>query len=256
MIMKKKLVRSLVNARRRKMAIGVAAVLSVFGCVGTALAATTDTRDLLNILSSAVADVKTKFDEISGAFTNGVKDISVISDPSTILGDKKIFDPNEREKTDTDPDPNNTLANRSQQATLAQATADLAAKRGLSKEAQKAAQETQLKIEELNSETAQVADEVFNDADVIIPSLDSTQDVLKQMSYQLSGIADISAAQVRLATLQSNNFQEMTTQMAALNLANSATLAQMRSKQQSESLKKDLAASGTSAAAFSLLTDY
>jgi hypothetical protein len=256
MIMKKKFVRSLVNARRRKMAIGAAAVLSVFGGVGTALAATTDTRDLLNILSSAVADVKTKFDEISGAFTNGVKDISVISDPSTILGDKKIFDPNEREKTDTDPDPNNTLANRSQQATLAQATADLAAKRGLSKEAQKAAQETQLKIEELNAETAEVADEVFNDADVIIPSLDSTQDVLKQMSYQLSGIADISAAQVRLATLQSNNFQEMTTQMAALNLANSATLAQMRSKQQSESLKKDLAASGTSAAAFSLLTDY
>jgi hypothetical protein len=256
MIMKKKFVRSLVNARRRKMAIGLAAVLSVFGGVGTALAATTDTRDLLNILSSAVADVKTKFDEISGAFTNGVKDISVISDPSTILGDKKIFDPNEREKTDTDPDPNNTLANRSQQATLAQATADLAAKRGLSKEAQKAAQETQLKIEELNAETAEVADEVFNDADVIIPSLDSTQDVLKQMSYQLSGIADISAAQVRLATLQSNNFQEMTTQMAALNLANSATLAQMRSKQQSESLKKDLAASGTSAAAFSLLTDY
>jgi hypothetical protein len=251
MVMKdksQKSLKSFVRSQRGRVLITAAVTLSVFGGVGKAIAAN---DDLLKILGSVVTDVLVPFTEISKSFESIVQSFSDVPDPSKLVGKDGIYAPDLAKKVDSAM--GNELFNVLNKGTSAQATTQQAGSRVLSEQGQKQTKENQKKIEDLNKETGKTADLLWDDAQKA-QNFDSTQDVLKRMSYQLSGIADINAAQVRLSTLQNSNAQEMTTQLAALNLANSATLNLLRSQEQAKKVTESMDEQSQSAARYRILS--
>jgi hypothetical protein len=131
------------------------------------------------------------------------------------------FSPLETIGATNKPSPND-LAGLATNGIAEKATASLAANQVLSKPAQEANKKIKDEILKLDQAASKVSDQVFVDARDAQKS-SSTQDVLKLMSYQLSGQADIQAAQVRLMGLQNNSNQELLTQLAAANAVNASS---------------------------------
>ena len=121
--------------------------------------------------------------------------------------------------------------------TTAQATTSLAANQVLSQQAQQSGQAVQTEIKDLNTAAKDVSDFVY-DKSIEVQGSESSQEVLKGIARQLSGQADINAAQVRLGVLQNNSTQTLLTQAAAANLVHSANEARAMAKARLDLLKE------------------
>jgi hypothetical protein len=201
--------------------------VTTFGVAGAQAATLQELLNSLVKVNNAIQSVKSVADSFSGVITN----LSGYTDVQSIVGLLGQFIPKETAQAVEKPN----ASDPSGKATFgitAQATTDLAANQVLSKEGQAATQEVQTEIVDLNTASKDVSDVVFGQAQDV-QGLNSTQDVLKVISKQLSGQADINAAQVRLGVLQNNSTQSLLTQLAAANLTNASNEARAISKERS-----------------------
>lgn len=191
----------------------------------------TKAADLKNLLSNistvvnAIQNIKSVADNFSSVITN----ISGFTDVQSIVGALGQFVPDDAAQA-VDKKPNAADSGGGATfGTTAQATTSLAANQVLSKPAQESSKEVQTEIKDLNTAAKDVSDFVY-DKSIEAEGLESTQGVLKNISRQLSGQADINAAQVRLAVLQNNSTQTLLTQLAAANLSHSSNEARAMAK--------------------------
>jgi hypothetical protein len=196
------------------------ASFSAFGVVG---AKAVTSQDLQNLLSNAqtVLNSVNSVTAIAETFSTAITGLSNVKDVKGLTGALGQFSPIETIGAVNKPNPND-LAGLATAGIAEKATAGLAANQVLSKPAQEASKKTKDEIQQLDQASAKVSDQVFADGREA-QNLESSQDVLKRISSQLSGQADINAAQVRLAALQNNTSQELLTQLAAANAVNASS---------------------------------
>jgi hypothetical protein len=203
----------------RKIAITLTAMLGVF--LSSTVAARAGLLDQLKNIS-VVKDAIGSFNQVTNVFAKNIKDFTNIADVDGIRGVLGQFTPDKAKKEiDNKVDPNNQIATILKQGATALFTSQLAADQVLSEPGQAAGKATLDKVADLDTSSASMADEVYSQSEQS-QNFSSSQDVLKNISKQLSGQADINAAQVRLSALQNNNSQELKTQLAAMNLSNAS----------------------------------
>jgi hypothetical protein len=253
----KKSVKSLPRSKKGKVLIAVMITLSSFGIVNTAVAANNSGNGLLDLLKQAgvIIGALDSFTKVADEFKNGIQTVSTLGNPDSIRGILGQYAPElgEAQVDKKVSAADNSLTFNSNQGISSAATGKLAANQVLSISAQKSAKETKDKITELDKNTGATADLVFQDA-TDAQSFSSSQDVLKRISYQLSGQADISAAQVRLSVLQNNSSQEVTTQLGAMNSVIASTAERERGQLQAKSLAKAQDGLGASTFIFNAIT--
>jgi hypothetical protein len=193
---------------------------STFGAMSTKAATLQDLQKLLSDVGTVINAVS-QITTIAESFSNIITSFSNITDVKSLTGALGQFSPLETIGATNKPSPND-LAGLATNGIAEKATASLAANQVLSKPAQEANKKIKDEILKLDQAASKVSDQVFVDARDAQKS-SSTQDVLKLMSYQLSGQADIQAAQVRLMGLQNNSNQELLTQLAAANAVNASS---------------------------------
>jgi hypothetical protein len=231
----------------KKQVAMLAGVVSI-GFVGMNTASARGAFDLGSfVLSSTglndnqiVKDVMAFYNNLGNVFSAGIQDYTTITQQAIdqVRGVQGQFAPTDTKKEiDQKADPNNPLSLNTKIGTAAWATNDLAAQQVLSKPGQegiKAANEKMKTIEQL---TTNLSDNVFY-AGVDAQSFSSSQDVLKTISIQLSGQADIAAAQVRLSVVQNSSMQDLKMNAAALNVAAASQLERDLGKNQAEKIDK------------------
>lgn len=217
----------MMNSRKSKKfgkraVVTMALVLSL-STLGVAGAKAVSVKDLQNLLSNVktVINAVSEATNIAESFSNIITSFSDVTDVASLTGALGQFSPIETIGATNKPSPGD-LAGLSTNGIAEKATTSLAANQVLSKPAQEATKKIKDDVQKLDQASAKVSDQVFNDAQEV-QGLDSTQDVLKRISFQMSGQADINAAQVRIAALQNNSTQELATQMAAANMVHSST---------------------------------
>jgi hypothetical protein len=207
-----------------------------FTALGATQAKAIDLKNLLNNISTVTNAIQ-NFKNVADNFSSVITNISGFTDVQSIVGVLGQFAPDkamnavDKKLNAADPGGGTTFG------TTAQATTNLAANQVLSEPAQESTQKVQTEITELNTASKDVSDFVYDKSNDV-QGLSSTQDVLKGISRQLSGQADISAAQVRLAVFQNNSTQTLLTQVAAANLTNSATEARAMAKARLDLLRE------------------
>jgi hypothetical protein len=220
----------------KKVAASAVLVLGL-STLGVTQAKAIELKNLLDNISTvmtAIGNIK----DVANTFSSVITTISGFTDIDSIVGELKQFMPDEamnsvdKRPNAADPGGGTTFG------TTAQATTNLAANQVLSKNAQLSNQAVQNEIGELNTAAKDVSDFVY-DKSIEVQSLDSTQEVLKGISRQISGQTDINAAQARLGVLQNNSMQTLLTQLAAANLSNSSNEARSMAKARLELMKED-----------------
>jgi hypothetical protein len=220
----------------KKAAVTTALVLG-FSTLGVTQAKALDLKNLLNNVSTVLNAIQ-NIKDVANNFSSVITNISGFTDIQSIVGALGQFSPDnainsvDKRPNAADPGGGTTFG------TTAQATTSLAANQVLSKPAQESSQEVQKEIGELNTAAKDVSDFVY-DKSIDAQNLDSTQNVLKNISRQLSGQADINAAQVRLAVLQNNSTQTLLTQLAAANLSHSSNEARAMAKSRSDLMSEN-----------------
>lgn len=206
-----------------KKAVATTVMVLGFSTFGAMSAKAVTFQDLQKLLSDVgtVINAVSQITTIAESFSNIITSFSNITDVKSLTGALGQFSPLETIGATNKPNPND-LAGLATAGIAEKATASLAANQVLSKPAQEANKKIKDEIQKLDQAAAKVSDQVFADARDAQKS-SSTQDVLKLMSYQLSGQADIHAAQVRLLALQNNSNQELLTQLAAANAVNASS---------------------------------
>jgi hypothetical protein len=206
----------------KKAAVTTALVLG-FSTLGVTGAKAVSIQDLQNLLGNigTVINAVQQITTIAEGFSNIITSFSNITDIASLTGALGQFSPLETITATNKPTPTDK-AGLATNGIAEKVITNVAANQVLSKPAQVATKKIKDEIQKLDQAAAKVSDQVFYDARDV-QKLDSTQDVLKLMSYQLSGQADINAAQVRLGVLQNNSTQELLTQLAAANTVHSST---------------------------------
>jgi hypothetical protein len=206
-----------------KKAVATTVMVLGFSAFGAMSAKAVTLQDLQKLLSDVgtVINAVSQITTIAESFSNIITNFSNITDVKSLTGVLGQFSPLETIGAVNKPSPND-LAGLATAGIAEKATASLAANQVLSKPAQEGTKKIKDEILKLDQAAAKVSDQVFADAQDA-QKLDSTQNVLKQMSFQLSGQADIQAAQVRLMGLQNNTNQELLTQLAAANAVNASS---------------------------------
>ena len=193
---------------------------SAFGAVNANAATLQDLQKLLSDVGTVINAVS-QITTIAESFSNIITSFSNITDVKSLTGALGQFSPIETIGATNKPTPND-LAGLTTNGIAEKAIASLAANQVLSKPAQEANKKIKDDILKLDQAAAKVSDQVFFDARDAQKS-DSSQNILKMISSQLSGQADIHAAQVRLLALQNNSNQELLTQLAAANAVNASS---------------------------------
>lgn len=206
----------------KKVAAATVMVLGVsaFGVLGAKAATLQDLQKLLGEVKTVVSAVS-QITTIAESFSNVIANFSNITDVKGLTGALGQFSPIETIGAANKPSPND-LAGLATAGIAEKATASLAANQVLSKPAQEATKKIKDEILKTDQAAVKVSNQVFADAEDAQKS-DSTQNVLKLMSYQLSGQSDLQAAQIRLMALQNNSTQELLTQLAAANIVNASS---------------------------------
>ena len=215
-----------------KKAVATTVLVLGFSTLGVTATKAADLKNLLSNVSTvvnAIQNVKNVADNFSSVITN----ISGFTDVQSIVGALGQFAPEDAAQA-VDKKPNAAdPGGKTTFGATAQATTSLAANQVLSKPAQESSKEVQTEIKDLNTAAKDVSDFVYEKS-IEAGGLESTQGVLKNISRQLSGQADINAAQVRLAVLQNNSTQTLLTQVAAANLSHSANEARAMAKSRAD----------------------
>jgi hypothetical protein len=204
--------------------------------LGAVQAKALDLKNLLDNVStvlSAIQNIKSVADNFSSVITN----LSGFTDVQSIVGALGQFAPDTAMNA-VDKRPNAADSGGGTTfGTTAQATTNVAANQVLSQQAQQSNLAVQNEINDLNTASKDVSDFVY-DKSIEVQGSDSTQEVLKGISRQISGQTDINAAQARLAVLQNNSTQTLLTQLAAANLSHSANEARAMAKARLDLLKE------------------
>ncbi len=194
-----------------------------FSAFGATSAKAVTLQDLQKLLSNVgtVINAVSQITTIAESFSNIITSFSNITDVKSLTGALGQFSPIETIGAANKPSPND-LAGLTTDGIAEKTIATVASNQVLSKPAQETTKKVKDELLNLDRAAAKVSDQVFADARDAQKS-SSSQDVLKLISYQLSGQADIQAAQVRLLGLQNNTNQELLTQLAAANAVNASS---------------------------------
>jgi hypothetical protein len=199
------------------------------------LAANTGLKD-----NQIVKDVMSIYNNLGNVFSLGIQDYTTITQQAIdqVRGVQGQFAPTDTKKEiDQKADPNNPLSLNTKIGTAAWATNDVAAQQVLSKQGQEGIKDANEKMKVLEQLTTDLSDDVFF-AGKFAQDYESSQEVLKTISMQLSGQADISAAQVRLSVVQNSSMQDLKMNAAALNVAAASQLERDLGKNQAEKIDK------------------
>jgi hypothetical protein len=203
--------------------------------LGEFLAASSGLKD-----NQVVRDVMAFYNNLGNTFSAGIQDYTTITQQAIdqVRGVQGQFAPTDTKKEiDQKADPNNPLSLNTKIGTAAWATNDLAAQQVLSKPGQEGIKAANEKMKVLEQLTTELSDDVFY-AGVDAQGFTSSQDVLKTLSIQMSGQADIAAAQVRLSVVQNSSMQDLKMNAAALNVAAASQLERDLGKNQAEKIDK------------------
>jgi hypothetical protein len=206
-----------------KKAVATTVMVLGFSTLGAMSSKAATLQDLQKLLSDVgtVINAVSQITTIAESFSNIITSFSNITDVKSLTGALGQFSPIETIGATNKPSPND-LAGLTTDGIAEKTIATVASNQVLSKPAQAANKKVKDELLKLDLASAKVSDQVFADARDA-QKLSSTQDVLKLMSYQLSGQADIQAAQVRLMGLQNNTNQELLTQLAAANAVHASS---------------------------------
>jgi hypothetical protein len=191
--------------------------------------------------NSVISGIAGELNRISGMFLPAVKNFTGLTDADigTIRGVLGQIAPSDAKKEiDNKTDPNNPLATVAKQGHTSVAVSGSVADQVLSKEAQEANKKSTDEVTTLVENSETVAVEATDNA-ATAQDLSSSQDVLKILSKQSSGQSSLLAAQIRIAAFQNSNLQEIKTQLAASNLANSSSAERVVGEQQEKLVKEN-----------------
>jgi hypothetical protein len=192
--------------------------------------------DDLKQLSSNIQNVFKQFNTLSEQLATNITNYTNIatSEVQSLLGEFGQFDP--EKLTQKAISSQNSKNYYNDVLATGRAVTSSLSNRVLSQEAQKSAADLQKQNAALNDKTIAKADEVFfqgEDAQV----LDSSQQILKKLSRQLSGQADISTSLVQMSVLNATDNQELKMQAAATNQGLAKSLEQQQGENQRKFLR-------------------
>jgi hypothetical protein len=252
MIMKKVKKSSRPTKKSRLWAIGIITTLMVGGISSNAhalniLQTINDLKKGANSLieefkkNPAVVSIVTKLNDISTLYMPEIQKITNLSnaDADKIKGVLGQLTPKEAKQA-VDNQANqqpSTTTNTSTDSKVSSGITEIAAQQGLSKEAQEANKKVSEEVSGLVDDSEATAFDSTTSADDA-QYLSSSQDVLKVLSRQAGNQAALTAAQVRIAAFQNSNLQEIKTQLAASNQANSSFEKRQEGKAQEEQIQK------------------
>ncbi len=184
--------------------------------------------------SPLVKDALSFYNDFGNTFSTAIQNYTTLPQTAInqILGAEGQFAPTDaKNETERKSDPKNLLDLNTKQGTAALATNELAGQQVLSKPAQDGIKKANQEMDDLDKLTVRISDDVyFASKDAL--QMESSQDVLKTISGQLSGQADIAAAQTRLSVIQNSSMQNLKMNTAALNVAAASQLERDMGKEQ------------------------
>ncbi len=189
----------------------------------------------------AVASIVTKLNDISTLYMPEIQKITNLSNADAdkirgVLGQLTPKEATQAVDNQAKQQPS-TTTNTSTDSKVSTATTTTAAQQGLSKEAQEANKKVSEEVSGLVDDSEATAFDSTSSADEA-QYLSSSQDVLKVLSRQAGNQSAMTAAQVRIAAFQNSNLQEIKTQLAASNQANSSFEKRQEGKAQEEQIQK------------------
>lgn len=186
-----------------------------------------------------VGKIVGELNNISILFMPEIQRITNLSnaDADKIKGVLGQLTPTEAKKAVKDQEEAGTATNTAADSKVTRAVTEVAVQRGLSKEAQETNKKVLEEVSGLVEDSEYEASESLSMADEA-QSFSSSQDVLKALSRQTSNQTALTAAQVRIAAYQNTNLQEIKTQLAVSNQANSSSEKRQEGKAQEEQIAK------------------
>jgi hypothetical protein len=235
----------MLKSKKQKALAGVLAIGLVGASTVSAQGAGFNLNDLLGISgglkdNQIVKDVMSFYTKIGDTFSTEIQNYTNITQQAIdqIRGVQGQFTPIEAKKEiDQKVDPNNPLSVNTNIGKAALGTNENAGNQVLSKQGQEAIKATNKKMEKMEQLTTELSDDVFF-AGVDAQGSSSSQEVLKTMSLQLSGQADIAAAQVRMSVVQNTSMMDLKMNTAALNVAAASELEREMGKNQADKIDR------------------
>jgi hypothetical protein len=190
--------------------------------------------------SPLLKDALSFYNDFGNTFSTAIQNYTTLPQTAIgqLLGGEGQFAPTDtKNETERKSDPKNLLDLNTKQGTAALATNELAGQQVLSKPAQEGIKKANQEMADLDKLTVDISDDVyFASKDAL--QMESSQDVLKTISGQLSGQADIAAAQTRLSVIQNSSMQNLKMNTAALNVAAASQLERDMGKNQAEKISQ------------------
>jgi hypothetical protein len=229
----------MLKSKKQKMLAAMVLASSALGVSG----ASAWGNSLLNIDLKDFAplqQVLSFYDSMGRQFAAEFQNYSTITEAAIneLIGAQGQFSPTQtKQETEKKFDKDNLLSSSINTGMTALGTNDLAGQQVLSKESQEGTKTVKKEMESLDKLTVNVSDEVYYRSQEAQTST-SSQEVLKKISAQLSGQADIAAAQTRLSVIQNTSAQDLKVNLAALNVAAASQLEREMGKTQAEQIAK------------------
>jgi hypothetical protein len=229
----KKGLKSFFVSKKGRFSIAAFLILGVFPA--TSWAANIDLPQILGGFS--LDNFNTGLTNLAGIVTQEFTKITAVP---AVSGDKNNAAPQDtaiQVKNSTDLFDPNTLALTPSQQQVGAHSSFAAAEKVYSVEAQKRDKEREDEVEELDRGSLSTVNDTINVGDQS-RGLESSQEILKNISYQLASQAIISDVQVRLSAIQGSQVQQLAEQAASSNLAISANMTSAMGKNQADKLTK------------------
>jgi hypothetical protein len=193
--------------------------------------------DNLKQLSSNIQNAVNQFNAFSESVATNITNYAIVAanDVYGLLGKFGQFDPEKLEQKLKE-----NVNSENQHVKIlegARATTEALSNRILSQTGQEQAAETQKQLDNLGQTSYQISDQVYSAAQRN-QSEGSSQNILKGISQQLSGLADINAAALQVAISNSKDNQESKMQDAATNLALSKIMEETISSNQQKFIRE------------------